>query len=524
MAGNQQEEKDVARRLRATGLTAGLEPGEIARSIHEKCYPAHSTSRLKAYRLARGVALDDIVEQVRAQFEAEGREPRGLTTSLLSCYESGRKVPGTEYLHYLCQVYRVPPAELGFDRPCVCGGSHRYIHGGEAWQAQPASADADPQQWRSRVAISRDDFRDWSDETDDDTLRRMMLHVLGGNGVTLDDSLLGAVDRLRRRMDDTLVSATVSPTMLDEWEEATAGYGRRYMSVPPLWLLLEAMLDFSDVRRHAQRHQAIELQERLCRVAAQLGGLAGILMIDLGDRRTSQSFFRTARVAADETGDRALRAWVVAREAVVPLYFGDPAKTIELARKSQGLAGATPCAASAMAPALEARARARLARLGRRDTARDTQQALQRAESALFRLPADEQGDTAFGYTERQLRFHQGNALTHLGTSAGALEAQDEALRLYPESVTLDRTLIGFDRASCHLQDGEVEHALELGRDILVNMPGGHRTDIVLSRARELGDGLPPSSTGLPVLREFHEALAMGSRPVVTSAREPALR
>lgn len=516
MAGNQQEEKDVARRLRATGVTAGLEHGEIAQSIHDRCNPAHATSRLKAQRLARGVSLDDIVEQVRAHFEADGREPRGLTTSLLSCYESGRKVPGTEYLHYLCQVYRVPPVELGFDRPCVCGGEHRYTE--REAPRSVAARGADPDARRGDPGAAGEGRRE-GDEADDDALRRTMLEVLGGAGVTLDGTLLGAVDRLRRRMDDTLVSATVSPTMLDEWEEATASYGRRYMSVPPLWLLLEAMLDFSDVRRHAQRHQAIELQERLCRVAAQLGGLVGILMVDLGDRRMAQSFFRTARVAADETGDRALRAWVVAREAVVPLYFGDPAKAIELARKSQGLAGETRSAASAMAPALEARARARL---GRRESPRDARAALRRAESALFRLPADEQADTAFGYTERQLRFHQGNVLTHLGTSADARAVQDEALRLYPGSVTLDRTLIGFDRASCHLQDGDVERALDLGRDMLVDMPNGHRTDIVLSRARELCGGVPSSCAALPVVREFREALAMGATPGVSRGSDDA--
>lgn len=534
MEERQLEEKDVARRLRARGLTAGLEPGEIARSIHENCYSTHATSRLKAQRLARGVSLDDIVEQVRARFEAEGRKPRGLTTSLLSCYESGRKIPGMEYLHYLCQVYGTSPAELGFDRPCVCGGEHRY---GQSGTERPAAASADSAPRRRDSALAGTGVAADAgaadtaavtggttrvadrgvDETDDDTLRRTMLQALGGGGVALDGPLLGAVDRLRRRMDDTLVSATVSPTMLDEWEEATTGYGRRYMSVPPLWLLLEAMLDFSDVRRHAQRRQAIELQERLCRVTAQLGGLVGILMIDLGDRRMAQSFFRTARVAADETGDRALRAWVVVREAVVPLYYGDPAKAVELARRSQGLAGGTRCAASAMAPALEARARARL---GHRDTTRDARQALQRAESALSRLPADEQADTAFGYTEHQLRFHQGNVLTHLGAAADAVRTQDEALRLYPESVTLDRTLIGFDRASCHLQRGEVERALELGRDLVDTMPSGHRTDIVLNRARDLCGEVPRSCSGLAVLREFREALATGATTGVTHVSE----
>jgi hypothetical protein len=37
--------------------------------------------------------------------------------------------------------------------------------------------------------------------------------------------------------------------MLDEWEEATVGYGRQYMTVPTLRLLCDVLLDFGDVRR-----------------------------------------------------------------------------------------------------------------------------------------------------------------------------------------------------------------------------------------------------------------------------------
>jgi hypothetical protein len=48
-----------------------------------------------------------------------------------------------------------------------------------------------------------------------------------------------------------------------------------------------------------------------------------MIMVNVGDQRLARSFFRTARTAADETGDRHLRAWVVVREALAPLYYGD---------------------------------------------------------------------------------------------------------------------------------------------------------------------------------------------------------
>ncbi|MGH3322357.1 MAG: XRE family transcriptional regulator [Streptosporangiaceae bacterium] len=488
------------------------------------------TSLLKAHRLAWGVALDDVVEQVRALFETDGRQPRGLTTSLLSCYESGRKSPGAEYLHYLCLVYGASPRELGYDRPCVCGEGHRdkgarvdapakgEAQDGATARARASSGASDAIRtrhgsWSSTNQVAAASALDGGEEEDDDTLRRTMLQILGGAGFALSGSLLGSIDRIRGRMDETLADATVSPTMLDEWEETVAGYGRQYMSVPPLWLLLEVTLDFSEVRGHVRRRQPIEVQERLCRLAAGLAGLTGIIMIDLGDPRLSRSFFRTARSAADETGDRGLRAWVAVREAVVPLYYGDPSKAVDLARRAQGLAGTTPCAASAMAPALEARALSRLARLGHTDAAGEAERAIQRADVAFTRLPEGEQHDTAFGYTSRQLRFHQGNALTHLASNK-ARDVQAEALSLYSSSEALDRTLIRFDEATCYLQDREVEEALRLGRQVLLDTPPGHRTDIVVSRARELAAAVPASCDRLPATRDFREVLALGPASV----------
>ncbi|URN05944.1 hypothetical protein LUW74_23320 [Actinomadura madurae] len=155
-------------------------------------------------------------------------------------------------------------------------------------------------------------------------LRRTLLQLLAGAGVALDGQFLGAVDNLRRKMDDTLVGATVSPTMLDQWEETTYGYGRQYQATPSLRMLCDVLLDFSEVRRMCDKRQPVELQERLCRIAAQLSGLSGLIMINLGDHRLARSFFRTARTAADETGDRQLRAWVTVRESLVPMYYGDP--------------------------------------------------------------------------------------------------------------------------------------------------------------------------------------------------------
>jgi hypothetical protein len=102
-------------------------------------------------------------------------------------------------------------------------------------------------------------------------------------------------------------------------------------------------------------------------------------------------------------------------EAFVPLYYGDPAEACALARAGAGLAGRNPCVAAAMAPALEARALARAAArrggMAKMQGLRRVSALLDNGHDAFGRLSAHERGDAAFGYTERQLLFHEGDAL-----------------------------------------------------------------------------------------------------------------
>src|SRR4029450_13936353 len=123
-----------------------------------------------------------------------------------------------------------------------------------------------------------------------------------------------------------------------------------------------------------------------------------------------------------------------------PPSDGDPAEASALPRAGAGLAGHSPCVAGVMAPVLEARALA-WAAARREDTG--TGSALRRgrtlpgpAHEALARLPATERDETAFGYTERQLLFHEGDTLVMLGDHLRAEKSFTWSLDLYaPDEV-----------------------------------------------------------------------------------------
>ncbi len=346
-------------------------------------------------------------------------------------------------------------------------------------------------------------------ETDDDAVRRTLLRLTADAAGPVDSRFFGAAERIRRRLDDALVGATVSVTMLDHWEDGVAEYGRQYLTAPPLRLLCDVLLDLGDVRRMCEHRQPLEFGERLCGLAARLAGLAGMIMINVGDQRLARSFFRTARTAADETGGRQMRSWVAVREALVPLYYGDPRQAAAAARAAADLAGRQPSTAGVMAPIVEARAMARSREAGRACWRR-VNAALDRAHEAFDGLPADQQAGTAFGYTERQLLFHQGDALLAVGDHRGADDAFGQALRLYSPAEFLDRSLITLGQARCRLVAGEPAEALRLSQETLRQLPSQHRPGLVLRAARSLGDAVAAEHGDVPAVRDYREALLTG--------------
>ncbi|WP_062354574.1 tetratricopeptide repeat protein [Herbidospora yilanensis] len=511
MSGRQHKETETARRVRARGLAAGRSLASIAEEIFEACSVQFGTSRIKCHRLSHGIALADVIEQVRALFERDGKNPPGIGETLLSAYESGLKRPGPEYLHYLCTVYRVEPVALGYEGPCICGHGHRMpgvVRGGDPQEARP---DVSPIPRELLLQPDSGDTAQGGGEEDENVLRRTLLKLLaggaGGSAIGLDAPVLAATENIRRKLDEVMVSATVSPAMLDQWEEATIGFGRQYMNTPPLRLLCDVLLELSAVRKALERRQPVDLQERLCRQAAQLSGLTGMILIDLGDHRLARTYFRTGRTAADETGDRALRAWVTARESLVPLYYGDPREALTLAKKSRDLAGQTPCAAKTMAPVVEARALAMLAGATgqKKDVVEQAKRALSRARAAFAQMVPSEQEDAAFGYTERQLYFYQGDVLVKLGETLEADVVLEQALGQYAGE-PLDQTLIRIDLAMCRLLEGDPEEAVKQGLDALHRIEKIHRTELVMGRVSELIKAIVAKNgenvTGLAELRD----------------------
>jgi hypothetical protein len=118
---------------------------------------------------------------------------------------------------------------------------------------------------------------------------------------------------------------------------------------------------------------------------------------------------------------------------------------------------------------------------------------------------------SAFGYNEAQLRFHEGNAYTHLHDSRSALRAQERALELCAPGDYTDWAMTRLDRASCLAYDGDVSGAMAYAVETLIELSDEQRQGIIVGRGQEIVAALPAPARALPPAREFNELLMESS-------------
>ncbi|RIW42902.1 hypothetical protein D3H59_22005 [Micromonospora endophytica] len=425
---------------------------------------------LKAYRLARGLKVQEAVDALHQARRDDGLPSCRLSREQLTHFENGPARPGDQYRDTLCRFYRTGPVQMGWATDYTAEPNNPpFTIRSAPGQTRPASACLDePEGTAKEAAVQR---------------REALRLILTTSGAVLPAPLLELLDQLRADMDTIIGSSTVSTIALDRWESAAEGYGYAFKTRPPRAVLEDVLLDFADLQAHAARRQPIDSQTRIYRITAQLAGTAANILTDLGHHRHAREWFATAALAADETSDRTLASWVRAREATVSLYHQRPPQiAITLAAEAQARAGNTPCAGAALAAATEARAWARLGH---------TQQALtalRHAEAISSRLSETQQANSIYGYPSQQLAFHREATLTIVGNLKDAEAAQREALALYPATEHINPTLIRLDQAACTIRTGDIAGGQQLALHHLSGTPQQYRTPLVLSRARELAD------------------------------------
>lgn len=312
---------------------------------------------------------------------------------------------------------------------------------------------------------------------------------------------LNVVEGLRRELSDTITEGAMTSAGLDDWEQTVLRYGRATRDRPAGVLLVDLTMDLAELKRAFGRYRSASALRRLTRMTAQMAGLMCLTLIKMDERSESRGWARVARTAALEAGDPLTHSWVLAQEAYGQYYSGDLTDAVDVARHAQDVVRNACCVGAALAAPLEARA---CAALGRRQETRD---ALQRAERVLENLDGDEVVASAFGYNEAQLRFHEGNAYTHLHDTRSAWEAQERALELCPSTDFMDRALTQLDRASCLAHDGDIATSVSYATETLVSLSDPQRDGLIRLRAHEIVAALPEEQQAIPLVRELRDLL-----------------
>ncbi|MGH3832007.1 MAG: helix-turn-helix domain-containing protein [Pseudonocardiaceae bacterium] len=313
---------------------------------------------------------------------------------------------------------------------------------------------------------------------------------------------LGQLEILRCHLNETITDHTMTVAGLDEWEQTVIQHGQTARDRAPDAHFKDLNTNLTELRGALTRCRSSSALRSLTRLTAQMAGLMCLTLIKMDERTAFRGWARTARLAADEAGDFLTHSWVRAQEAYGHYYSGNLTEAIHVAQHAQVLSGKVSSVGAALATALEARAEAAL---GRADA---TRSALQRAETCLSRLDASSIGTSAFDYNEAQLRFHEGNAFTHLHDTTAAWQAQERALSLCPTSDYMDRTMIHLDRAHCLAYDGDVTGAVATVVEATASLTDQQRHGIIAARVRKIIAILPPRHRALSAVRDLHDLLA----------------
>ncbi|MFF2189759.1 hypothetical protein [Streptomyces sp. NPDC058155] len=310
-----------------------------------------------------------------------------------------------------------------------------------------------------------------------DVMRGALAAGLAGTG-------LAALTFTRTDIDAALAADHTHPD-LGYWESTAERYGYGYHGQAPSAVLSSLLEDVEEMKPLLFQAQTDRSRNQLCHVTGQMAGMVAIVLHDLGEHREAHRWFATAGRAAKQSGDQLLHAWVLGREAMVPLNYGAPAAAAKLADEARHIAGDRPSAAAALAAAVASRA---YAIGGYRDKALV---AVADVERLAGRLTSQQHADTWFGYPMQKHHVHMSQALTHLGETRRAYTTQAAALELSRAPSLMTRALIAIDEASCRLHDGDRAQAAHITAQAYGALPASYRNGLTRTRALALFQRLP---------------------------------
>ncbi|WP_405084640.1 helix-turn-helix domain-containing protein [Microbispora sp. NBC_01389] len=283
---------------------------------------------------------------------------------------------------------------------------------------------------------------------------------------------------------------------VEDWEPVCADHLYALRTRPPAQVASDLLVDLLAVRRQSQTApptQAVELQ----RITAALASVEGNVLTRLGEHAAALRWWRTARQAADASGDLGLRLMVRAEEAGHGLYGQrDPEAVLRLVESAERIAGGPT------ADLLTTRSKA-LSMLGRHDEARGTVRAL------VALAAGGVKGDTFGFWKPDQIHFAESWVYAGAGDEAAADRARQQVLAAtrdyqYDANVRLHEAL-------CTVSKGGVDTGLRQAATVITTLPAAYRSHHIVQTGRLVLRAVPADQRGRRAVGEFRELLGTGA-------------
>jgi transcriptional regulator with XRE-family HTH domain len=430
-------------RVRERCAALGMSVEDTAEAIHAEC----GVSRLRAWRVARSLKLQEMAALMKEQGRQANRPLASLTHQRISAWERGEDQPSPRYLDALCRLFSTRPDKLGF--------------GEDYGPLSAALADAP-----SATA-----------------------HQLRG-AAELRASTMGI-----------LIPSARSASMVAQLEDSVERLGLGYRKMPTKVYLDQVLTAYREATLLLHERRGLRAQARILRSVGQLAGVIGVLMIDLGDGLEAREWFIQGCRAVYETGDRALLGWILTRQAMVDFYYGTPADANRTASFAVAAAEGTRGIASSMAPAVLARTRSRA---GDHEGAMRSMIAAKRAYDAAASATL---GSGLYAFSEAKLAFYEGEVYSRSARGQQALAAQDLALRLYGASERIDPALVKVSRARTLIRSGDLEAAADIIRNELQSLSHLEVRGTVAAAVRDVLSVVPDQRHASRAFGDIYELL-----------------
>ncbi|MEV7965668.1 helix-turn-helix transcriptional regulator [Sphaerisporangium sp. NPDC088356] len=337
---------------------------------------------------------------------------------------------------------------------------------------------------------------------DDDMERRAALQFLAGLGTLGTLGNLGiSGEPLRQLLDLSLGHAHLA---IEEWELACADHLHALRTRPPAQVATDLLIDLLSVRRQldtAAPADATELQ----RIMAALSTLHANVLTRLGDHGAAVRWWRTARQAADASGDLELRLGVSATEAGHGLYGQrDPGTVLRLTQNAQQIAGGRPSLGLALVICSQAKA---LTLLGRHTEA---QQALNTFRDLVAADPPS--ASIMPGYWNGgQLPNAENMIYAGVGNEVEAHNAGDRLLTFSHDYQTAAR--VRLHEALCKVVNGGIDQGMRQAASVIDALPQVYNDNMVAATGRMVLRAVPRHQQNRPSVAEFRKVLALEPAP-----------